>query len=1526
MIAHRGRNGIVSRRLKTANTRLVAALFAALFVALTAPAQTRGPRRQANPLNAADEAAIRRLVSNFFDFLSKENLNGLSGLWSKSSPHAAPYRQHVEQQFVGADCTSGLPIVSRVRVEAGRVTLRVPNKFTCVAAKTENTWQVNFVGDMTLVKEHGRWKIWQLVDFSAEFAATLLGKTEAERARLLVEERESLTTALADVLVNSGSDYTDQNNFQQALNAYQLALRVSRQLGYKKGIRDSLWGIGYALNQPEDYDKAIADYREAISLSRELSDGRAVAALLQNVADILSRQNKYTSALDYYQQSLTQYEQLQDKAKAGELLNRIGDVYYNLHDYPKSLESYFNSLRISEDFTLRRETLDDISDVYSRQNDHKTSLAYLRKSLAPSEADESALNELTDKFFAINEPWDFIKWWALWSHNSPFRHRLLMPLEEDGGRNPVSLPGSDKNNELTNHVIKRRVIWVSNNWASIWLSLERKPDTARKDQATSAADKAERSLDFIKENGAWKVWSYYPRTKFLAVHLSYADTEGERNALLDEDPGLVNLELSRELGAAGNELMLHRKYASAREIYQLARSLAARFNDRSGVAGKLTQIAHTYDAQGEPDKALEFHRQSLAIRAELGEQEKVAESQTLMALIYFIQGDYETALDYLQQANKLLGTLTDDESKKGIVATWLLIGQIYLVRGELTLAQDYFQKGLKYSEESNDDDGMSNSWQAVGQIHMLQGDYKQAMQAFQKSQDLSGDSDDASLNRLIGITYFAQGTPNLSVKFMLKKLPPSNAASGAQPDAFTVAYNSLVQADYAQALTQFQQFLLQQETLGNKIETAVALYFIGLINGLQGNHPAEIEALQKSVSLFEQVRNKPNAAEALMYLAYAYEDARNYEKALESYQRSLQLYQAMGNKYLVCRLTLELAYFLQARGDNEQALKLAEGGHALAQQLKSSQFLWLSQTLLGRSYLALKQPALAEQHFRHAIGTVELLRTNVSGGEQERERFFENTLLPFHGMIELLAGQDQPFAALGVAEQSKARVLLDVLQGDKPDPTKPLPPDARVQEIELVNQLKDLNRRVRRAELEQPCDDAALTTLIGERRKARLEFDTFQARLATTYPELGGTGSAPHDLSRTEIADLLPDERTAILEYVVADDRTSLFVISKDTASSLSVNVHQLPIKRDDLKAKVERFRNMIAPADPEQRSHDFKTPAGELYDLLLKPAAAGLQGKTALIIIPDVELWGLPFQALQTPSKRYLLEDHALSYAPSLATLQKMMAARGRRARAPEDAGQSAAAASAQSKPLLLALGDPSLTGGTRQAGGAAPCRALPQLSAAAGEVNRLKQEIYAGFGDIYIGTAATEERFKREAGNYRVIHLATHGLLDDDDPLFSQIVLAGQDEPRPAPTPTGPPGAATPHKATQTGEDGVLEAWEIARLRLNADLVVLSACETARGRIGEGEGVIGLTWALAVAGTPTTVASQWAVNSRSTAELMVDFHRRLAPRMFDKGAGDGPSVALQRAALDMLKDSRKPDLHHPYFWAGFVVIGDGR
>jgi CHAT domain-containing protein len=256
---------------------------------------------------------------------------------------------------------------------------------------------------------------------------------------------------------------------------------------------------------------------------------------------------------------------------------------------------------------------------------------------------------------------------------------------------------------------------------------------------------------------------------------------------------------------------------------------------------------------------------------------------------------------------------------------------------------------------------------------------------------------------------------------------------------------------------------------------------------------------------------------------------------------------------------------------------------------------------------------------------------------------------------------------------------------------------------------------------------------------------------------------------------------------------------------------------------------------------------------------------------VPDGILWRLPFQALQDGSGRHLIERVALAYAPSLALL--------RNHGAPEPAQRATGG--------LLALADPLLPVKTRAAVGTTYRKELVPLPEARVEARTIAR--YYDDSRVLIGADATEAAAKELAAGFRILHVATHGIIDDAAPMYSALLLTAS-------------GA----------DDGLLEAREMIDLHLGADLAILSACESGGGGLAPGEGVIGMSWALMVAGCRNTVVSQWDVASSSTAKLMIAFHRALS-------SGGDYATALRKAQLELMSSER---FHHPFYWSPFVLI----
>jgi CHAT domain-containing protein len=407
-----------------------------------------------------------------------------------------------------------------------------------------------------------------------------------------------------------------------------------------------------------------------------------------------------------------------------------------------------------------------------------------------------------------------------------------------------------------------------------------------------------------------------------------------------------------------------------------------------------------------------------------------------------------------------------------------------------------------------------------------------------------------------------------------------------------------------------------------------------------------------------------------------------------------------------------------------------------------------------------------------------------------------------------------------------------------------------------------------------------LADLTSDLNQTRLEYAAYQTTLYAAHPALRLQNGAIEPVTLAQAIQALPGADAAFVEFVVTDDKLYTFVSGGGAGQKGpgKVQVFTAPLSRKELTERVQRFRHQL-----ETRDLRFRSSAADLYRLLFGSAAADLSGRRSVIIVPDGVLWELPFQALVNPAGEYLLNNWAISYAPSITAFKAMVEVKHQRGPAP---GQT----------QLLAMGNPA--SGQREAERVKALyrdQGLGNLPLAETEVRRLGRIYGEEQSHIYIGPEAREGRFKAEAANPNVLHLATHGILNNASPLYSYVLLAGGGE-----------GDA---------EDGLLEAWELMQIKLNAQLAVLSACETARGRVGAGEGVVGLSWALFVSGVPTTVLSQWKVESDSTSQLMVAFHQNRKNGMSD-------AAALRAAALGIRKN---PAYQHPFYWAPFIAIGAG-
>lgn len=846
---------------------------------------------------------------------------------------------------------------------------------------------------------------------------------------------------------------------------------------------------------------------------------------------------------------------------------------------------------------------------------------------------------------------------------------------------------------------------------------------------------------------------------------------------------------------------------------------------------------------------------------------------------------------YVETAKELAADLlaagTDEERSRllaekgepftgGLLNGLMTQAQILLEgKGQYAQATIIYHVALDIARRLNAPFGIGGALVGLGDVYTAQGDYLRAANNYQQVMKLA------------------------------EALGSKEGVAGVSVKVGNIHYQ---QGNYAQAMGYYQRSVRAYEELGSKVEIAYPLANIGNAHFSLGDFAQALDYYRRSLKIYRQIFDKAGTAYLLNKIGDVYAAQGRDAEAVENYQQSLKLHEEFGNRAMAAYALNNIGDVRYAQGNYKEAEALSTRAVELARDNNSPEILWRSLTSAGRAGRALDRPERARQAFSDAIAVIERLRNRVVGGEQDQQLFFEGRTAPYHAMIDLLIAQNNWAEGFAYAERAKGRVLLDVLDRGRANITGAMTPAERTLEQRLNETVVALNSQLRRETLRPRPDAARAAGIEAQLKDARLGYEAFQTQIYAAHPELKIQRGEVEPLTLGGVAPLMPDAKTALLEFTVTPERVYLFVITKGVEAEgvdrkdVEMKVYSLNIKVGELTKLTSRFRALLAG-----NTLNFREPARQLYDLLLRPARAQIDGKTTLCIVPDGVLWDLPFQALQPAADRYLLEDHALFYAPSLSVLRAMKrrAPPSITAAAPQANafGASMIKAGANLPPTfraLLAFGNPALGKAViAQASALNRDGNLGPLPEAEREVKSLIQFYNPAESEILTGKEAREEIFKAEAGRYRVLHFATHGTLDDSNPMYSHLMLA----------------------SASADEDGFLEAREIVNLNLRADLVVLSACQTARGRAAAGEGLIGMSWAFFVAGTSTTVASQWKVDSASTTLLMANFHRLLASQESGGGVRMNKAQALRGAALTVLA---KPQYRHPFYWAGFVTVGD--
>lgn len=600
----------------------------------------------------------------------------------------------------------------------------------------------------------------------------------------------------------------------------------------------------------------------------------------------------------------------------------------------------------------------------------------------------------------------------------------------------------------------------------------------------------------------------------------------------------------------------------------------------------------------------------------------------------------------------------------------------------------------------------------------------------------------------------------------------------------------------------------------------------------------------------------------------------------------------------------ELALIAAARGDRRGA---EEGyGRAIAIQARLApdhrdHALLLHE--LGRLESRFGGEASGLPHLCEAVEVVERGR-GLAGGSDTQKLLTEARLGPFyHDCAAALVGARRGAEAFALLERGRARIFLQQLEERDLVFSRDLSPELDSRRRRLDRRYEAKEEAIARLDLSK--DGAAFEVASGELRALAREREELQRQIRSVASPLGtlqAESAAPSGPAGDRSGAIAPpDPGTVLLSFSVGDEATLLFALVAGPRAEPRLGAFRLPAGGAALRGKVARFRALLE--DPDSPVAASRELGAELYRLLLAPAERLLGRAERIVVVGDGPLLSLPFSTLVRREKGGRGERYLAEWKPLHSVLSAAVYARLRTSRPGPAAARSG---------LLAAFGDPVYGGvaigegaagaGETRSGEIREALRLGRLAPLPGSRREL-QSISALFpgARVFAGPEASEENVKAVARGSRRLHLAVHGLLNERSPLDSALALS------------------LPGNRAEEGENGLLHAWEILEeVRLDADLVTLSACSSGLGQEMGGEGLIGLTRAFQYAGARSVLASLWNVSDDSTAELMERFYAQLA-------RGIPKDEALRRAQVELLGE-KGGRWAHPYHWAAFELAGDWR
>jgi CHAT domain-containing protein/Tfp pilus assembly protein PilF len=908
-----------------------------------------------------------------------------------------------------------------------------------------------------------------------------------------------------------------------------------------------------------------------------------------------------------------------------------------------------------------------------------------------------------------------------------------------------------------------------------------------------------------------------------------------------------------------------------------------------------------------------------------------AEAQFVEAQRVLRQGPADArraALNILEQAGATFQSVGDAERA---TITFNYVGFLFMSLGEMRKALPYCERALPLARQIADRRMEAIILNNLGGIHDALGDGVKAkdhwLLALEIRRELGERGLEAQTLANLGVAYSNMGDYQLALEYYNQALPIFRAVNDRVREASTLSRVGVAQqqvGDLQKALAYMKDALQLQQSLNDNAGQANTLDNIGVVHTRLGDQARAIEYEEQSLLLHEKVGDRRGQAAALDHIGQAYLADSNAKRSLEYFQRALTLWRDLGEPRGEALTLDNLGWAYSALGETDTASEYFSKALSLRKTIgdrrgEPSCLLGLAKLEAARGNLQKAGKLVAD-----GLEIIESIRVKLASPEHRATylainrasyEFSVDVAMRLHKLDPL---QGHAAAALRASERGRARSLLETLSEAAADIGIGSDPALIEREIRL-RRLLNAKEGYRMTLVSRRGAKEDLSTIERELRDLLAEYEEVRGLIRIKSPRYAAlTQPVIPDLAT--IQQTVLDDKSILLEYALGDERSYMWVVTSDSIASfelparstiegLSRRVYGLLTARNQtvkFETAPERERRLAA-SDAE-----IAKAASELSKMLLGPVANGLAGKR-ILVVAEGALQYVPFGALPAPGdyKTPLIVRNEILNLPSasvMALMRKEFADRKPASRMIavladpvfDVADTRITHAGKPGEPKRAATGSliaADLKRAVAEVEGVRETSGLPRLPFTREEAEGIMSLIPPGQGLKALDFDASRARVtSEELGQYRIIHFATHGLLNSETPGLTGIVLSLVDQ-------TGQP------------VDGFLRLNGVYNLSLKADLVVLSGCKTGLGKDVKGEGLLGLTRGFMFAGTPRVVVSLWDVNDRATAELMKQFYKAML------GKGLRPAAALREAQIAMWRDRR---WSAPYYWAAFVLQGE--